>query len=63
MKCYVCNINIPINKWRVININNDKRNNSLSKIIYHTRPGVNQYTILYACPKCGTVRIKTPLDK
>ena len=64
MKCYVCNNNIPINKWRVINLSTDKKSNTtVSRIIYHNRPGVNQYTVLYACPRCGTIKIKTPLDK
>lgn len=69
MKCYACGKISPLTSWRAVNISADtkgtiEKNRNPSKISYYALSGSkSQYNILYACPKCGTLRIKTPTDR
>ena len=67
MKCAACGTINPLNKWRVVNITpSTGRVSDRAKpgaVSYYPSPGRQMYTNLYACPRCGTVRIRTPLDR
>lgn len=70
MKCYACGGNFPLSRWRTINIKDGKnqitkRSKTLSSkpINYYTPAGVSQYGNIYACPYCGTLKVKTPIDR
>lgn len=72
MKCEACKGNFLTSKWRAINLDamtkttvNSQSNRSGKAISYYSLGGHrnNQYNIVYACPRCGTLRIKTPIDR
>ncbi len=65
MKCHACNFIGVLSKWRVINLNqNETSTNQKEKVVkYYPQPGQNRFSNIYACPKCGTLRIQTPTDK
>jgi len=64
MKCQACEKNFPISRWRTINLEpTPKRPLSKTPVNYYTTPGVQQYGNIYACPYCGTLKVKTPLDR
>ena len=73
MKCAACNNDYPLSKWRTLNFNISgnnvnsqitRTNRTLAKnpINYYTPRGRSQYSNVYACPNCGTLRVKTPTD-
>lgn len=64
MKCQACEKNFPISRWRTINLEpTSKRPLASTPVNYYTRPGVSQYGNIFACPYCGTLKIKTPIDR
>ena len=70
MKCRACEKNFSLNAWRVINLNPQVKTTlkpsalkPKNPITYYTVPGKKQYEQIYACPYCGTLRIRTPIDK
>lgn len=72
MRCSACKRNYSLSAWRVVNLNpvvkTTIRNSSTAlrtknPITYYSTPGKQQYSQMYACPYCGTVRIKTPIDR
>ena len=73
MKCSACDRSFPISSWRAVNLGamtkttlNTNTNRNGKAVSYYALGSVrkeNQYNIIYACPHCGTLRIKTPIDK
>lgn len=62
MKCPVCGYDKPISQW--MNVNSEPEKNTVTpRIKYYTLPGQSQYNNLYACPKCGVVRIRKVGDR
>lgn len=74
MKCNACGKSTPITSWRSLNLGamtktsvNSASNRNGKAITYYSfgdsNRRQNQYNIIYACPRCGTLRVKTPIDK
>lgn len=70
MKCYACNFSSSIRRWRTINLSGNTRTTVLPRkginskpIQYYTPSSGNQYSNIYACPRCGTLKVKTPTDR
>ena len=72
MKCYACGKIYPLSQWRVINLEQMMKSTIRPKTngvvkqrptTYYTVPGSDRFANIYACPHCGTVRVKTPTDK
>lgn len=72
MKCSACGNSYPLTSWRSINlgamtkttVNSTQNRNGKAVSYYALGNGKkNQYNIIYACPHCGTLRIRTPIDK
>lgn len=72
MKCSACGQSFPLSRWRAVNLDamtkttvNTNSNRNGKAVSYYSLGGhkTNQYNIIYACPHCGTLRIKTPIDK
>lgn len=62
MKCPVCGYDRPINYWITLK---DVSSKSVvaPRINYYTLPGQNQYDSVYACPKCGVLKIRKAGDR
>lgn len=57
MECPVCKFNKPISYWNTVKSVPEKTSVT-PRINYYTTPGTQQYENLYACPKCGVVRVR-----
>jgi len=62
MECPVCKFSAPINRWITLKDKVEK-NTVAPRINYYTLPGSNQYSNIYACPKCGVTRIRKVGDR
>ena len=74
MKCYACGKNTTLSQWRTVNLEPVKKTTIKSSgtsvglsrthpINYYTVPGSSRFSNIYACPHCGTLRVRTPTDK
>lgn len=62
MKCPVCGFDKPHNNWIVLK-DEPKKNTVSPRINYYAVPSSSQYNQLYACPKCGVVKIRKVGDR
>lgn len=63
MKCAACGFEKPIINWIQVKSGSPDKNTVTPKISIYRQAGSSQYDQLYACPKCGTVRIRRVGDR
>lgn len=57
MKCPVCGFDKPVSSWMALKDEPSKQVVA-PRINYYKLPSQDQYNVLYACPKCGVVRVR-----
>lgn len=66
MRCFACGYEGTLNSWRVLNLSTDNKRQSLLKnqpANYNGLPGKSMYNNIYACPYCGTLKVKLPTER